>query len=218
MKRSLVETGLTRSRSVHVFICAAAVLLCSPAAVHADALRITSGRAFLDNVGLNCPGCPDDERSIEFTLIGDNGLTLRGVGFDFIGSVSEHELGESPFADLSTDVQFPHGFLLPDFGEIGGEFTFMAPRGGATCANLDDVSSCTALAPFTFTGMLDGVSARLFGSGVATASFTGNGFLETVEYQFGARATPEPASLLLVTTGLLARAARQRVRSANPSV
>jgi hypothetical protein len=99
-----------------------------------------------------------------------------------------------------------------------GVFAFTSPFDAFSSANVTDFGSPQE--PFTFSGELldypagsDGIGtpifyAQLSGSGFAHADFTtvGGGQFSTddISYQFSApaSATPEPASLLLLTSGL----------------
>jgi PEP-CTERM motif len=208
------------------------VLLLTPRVVSADPINIISGslvlnpfngpitlvgdRGFTFESGVNVSGgfflpweqC-DNLHSPEPCLPGSSlGLTATWLGNDVTGPATLDGVTYSAVGSLSSsssmNVQFLGTAVLPPLS-----------------------SSATVTAPFTFEGSffhpVDGMTVNdpLTGSGFATLLFspTANGtwHLDSARYDFGNPSpTPEPASLLLMGSGILALAAFVRSRARRP--
>ena len=140
------------------------------------------------------------------------------AGFDFFGNPSGFaDLG---FATVDTDCCGTH----PD-AAVRAHWTFVSEGASVPTGNAQFV---TVTAPFAFRGSYDlswcdasgcggGLFMRRTGGGIAAIQLelTSAGYVVRpgtgLSYSFSANATPEPASLLLISTGLIGLFHRKRI-------
>ena len=195
-----------------------------PSVAGADPVRITSG--FLSVDSISTPG--------PFQLIGDN-FSLSGFSQDqTAGPIqtcvpcepgSTIDLGTRYLGDFGSGTGTVDGTAYPQL-KLVGPVVFSTPSITAPSAP----GPFTVVQPFTFDARLRGVvgfndvvfEKLLSGQGTVTATFlaspewTGQPllfFFDSIRYDFSPAApTPEPATLVLLGTGLAAVFARQRSR------
>ena len=209
-----------------------ALLICTAAAVHADPIVITSGSAMVDPSGdpLRFSIGGDD-----FSAMGRWNTPFAVPFFS-----CSHGCGPGQIIQLSSSLENLVVQVAPAELAAAGSATvngtsyplveFIGTMGFVTSSVTlpplpPDQSGVTVTAPFSFSGVLqgwdpltrDGVllfTEQLVGTGEATlnlAASPSSYTFGTLSYAFTPSATPEPASLLLLGTGLvIARGLRKR--------
>ena len=189
----------------------------------ADPVRIISGTASIYQ-GAEYP-------EVFFRLVGE-GFDVGGVTYrdertaQFTTSHVPEPLVTGAAFNLSTHWTFDATGNLDD-GMSGwlGEFQFTGGDSTLSCSS-DDWTSCrTSVAPFSFVGTLAGyhetgalvVRRQLTGGGRGSAYFVTDPDRPSprVSYDFAfedAAPVPEPGTVILLTTGLVALVARRRSR------
>ena len=224
------------SRSLRTLAVVAVVIL-TAARSSADPIQITSGSLAWRATGT----------AIDVTMAGEgftfSGRTSRGAGvFWPIEQCGIPECGPGTTVDLHSyfvDLAFSgtatlNGTTYSPVGSLSGPASVEA-RWTGSLAIPEGFTGGTLFAPFQFLGDFDYTnhptlpwqSVGLFGSGTAALTFGTwpNGlfpdalWLDTVTYNCEpAAATPEPASLLLLGTGLCGLAAARRRRTRRPDL
>jgi hypothetical protein len=197
-------------------------LLLSCSAAYADPIVVTGGSVSRVYVGANAP----------ISLQGA-GLSLTGAGYEsFIGPASCNPclVGGPPITFNATIDSFVHTAPAPgmvggnSFSDVflDGRMSFFGPSFPVSLA----ASNLSLNAPFTFFATLRGFSnsslsgTPLFndvfvGQGIATARYSvtkgpGATLVTSVDVNYQFAPTPEPASALLLLTGVAAVAMRSR--------
>ena len=227
-----------RHNVLAILSCAAVLLLLganAPAA--ADPVRVT-GTVFIDSAGGDFPDIPQPIDELIYFLSGSGLPEARGEVFETSAvhgthgglvvarpPVPEPLLAGSSY-DLSTRATFTMGQAIestfPDSGrvyDIAGDFLFTA---GEAVLRAGGDGLLLGTAPFVFAGTLLGfektTGAPLFehqlrGAGRATVHlFQQNP--EFFDYRYEIQATPEPATVLMIVSGIGVVGLHRRGRAA----
>lgn len=221
---------LRPSRVSPAFLLLALVLFASVEA-RADAIAITSG-----SFGTSTPGPGGSFRTFGFDFAGDN-LSLRGTepdgrsqnvnttapcfpcspGQSFFISHPASLFTFSPTATLVFNGQTYIGWANGPLNFVTSEF--VVPTTGESLVTLTGHFTMTGGVTFTprLLGEPQGVPfsvSDVYGSGLVTVRLQqsfGKYWITSVRYEF--QPTPEPATLILLGSGIAGLAARQRRRS-----
>ena len=178
------------ARRTVLMVCATLSLAVS---AYADPLRITSGQIHIFDADCGS-GCDGPSGELDFSLSGNN-RSVAGVGFDFDFPFADWMFGAQDATALSSEVDFD-GFLPGLLEGITGRFRFDAFHSRVACTGEFLPPECTAAGRFTFVGTISAFPEPLVGSGIATGSLSG------LDYAFNASPTPEPGTLLFLTSGV----------------
>ena len=215
----------------------AAMICAAPGAARADTIRVTGGTVTLGASGSLAYDIVTDAATLlsnsplrPWSAVGYSlgcasigcapGETLtfnnETAGTDFFGN-------PSGFADLGTATIDTNCCGSHPNTNVRGHWTFISE--GATVP-IDGAQLVTVTAPFAFRGSFDltwcdigcggGLFMRRTGGGLATIQLelTNAGYVirpgTALSYSFSANATPEPASFLLLATGIAGVLTRRR--------